>query len=344
MLSLRHTNDLRNWLRTNDAREPNTLLRLFVLLLYSLVFFFFGYLINVKILIQYYHSVNVSAGTLLMPFVDADKVGWILGNFLTCIGFRTSGLSAMSFRSVALFFSLLSFGYLGWSSYYYGYRTNKEASLPRQWLYGMFFMMCLVTTLLFISTVSVSTSDYHYIPVVVMAFPLLAMEADRLQSKCLSCARRLMILLTCVAFLFQGAYSIVWLHHKNTSLLDIWSGITFHEVMVTDCDQDCVDFMHTYGYTHGMMPYWYANTAMEMSDGDLVIAPYSINEDTGVTSLIDMPTRPSFQRTELPDALIIFVQNNLREVFQKAYPSAEYVHNGAFFSGMKVATDLIITK
>ena len=342
LLDLRHTNDLRGWLRTNDMRERNTLLRLLVLLMYSLVFFFIGYLLNVKYLIPYYSSVNVSEGTLLMPFVDADKLGWVLSVFLICIGFRNSALSAMSARSAALAFSLLSFGFIGWCSYHSGYRSKEETSLPRKWIYGSYLSMLLFTLFIFVFNWGVWAYENYFVPAVVIAFPILAMELDRLKDACLSCARRVLILLTCVAFLFQSGYTIYWLHHKNTSLLDIWSGINYHEVMITDCNQDCVDFMHIYGYTYGMLPYWFANTAIEMSDGDLVIAPYSINEETGHIELMDIPSRPTFTRAELPDTIIVFVQNDLREVFLESYPSAEYVHNGANFSGMEVATDLII--
>lgn len=163
-----------------------------------------------------------------------------------------------------------------------------------------------------------------------------------MKEKWLPLSRKILIYATCVAFLFQGGYTAAYLLHKNTSKLDYWSGLSFSNVMATDCVRDCVDFMRQNGYTHGMIDYWYANVMMEMSDGTLTIAPYLPPTEHRPLQLYEWGTsRIAFLPEKLPEKMIIFMDEAEVARFQSFYPQSKKVHTGVFFSGVEVESSWI---
>ncbi len=317
--------------------------RLLKLLLLSCLFFFLGYLIHQTVLLPLFQLSTSQTVTLFAFIVDAQRIARIFNHFFVSIGMRISTLSVVSLRGVSFVLAGLSFGYLLWASWRHGFRERSlKENFSQTIVYGFFLTSLLLTVVIFVFDNTDRWFEMYYVPALVPVFPVLALEIDRLKECSASCARKLLIFLTCFAFLFQGGYTAYHLLHKNSSKLDIWSGLPMENVMIVECMQDCVEFMHIHGYTHGIAPYWYANVMVEYSDGTLTVAPYRLIIPEEPLKIVEWgPALLAFQSEDLPDKLIIFMEKKDVENFRQMYPGSVQVHTGVFLIGMEVDRDEI---
>lgn len=312
--------------------------RLLKLLLLSCLFFSLGYLIHQTVLLPLFQISNSQTVSLFAFIVDAQRIARIFNHFFVSIGMRISTLSVVSLRGVSFVLAGLSFGYLLWASWRHGFRERSlKENFSQTIVYGFFLTSLLLTVVIFVFDSTDRWFEMYYVPALVPVFPVLALEIDRLKECSASCARKLLIFLTCFAFLFQGGYTAYHLLHKNSSKLDIWSGLPMENVMIVESVQDCVEFMHTHGYTHGIAPYWHANVMAEYSDGTLVVVLYRLQEPGEPVALYRWgPSYSAFQQGGLPEKLVLFIEKENVEEFLQSYPQSVQVHQGAFFVGLEV--------
>ncbi len=311
--------------------------RLTVVLILSFLFFLMGYWINGNVLIPHYDMGDISATTFSK--LSLEKPLDILNSFLLTIGIRNSTANLIGVRGLSLAAALFSFSYLIAVSFQ-SWRGKEPvgAQLPQ----SMLAASLVTSTLLFLFE-SGATRYYeiYYIPVVVWAFPMLAAEVDRLKAAHTGAGKKLLILAVCFCLLFQSAYTALFVRTKNQEM-DQWDGLRQPAMSVVEHSVDCVNFMQENGYTHGLILYWYANVMMEMTDGELIMAPLALELETDppYVGVFGWGTsRSAFARENLPDEVIVFVPHVHTNRFDALFPQAQEVFDGWDFAGYLFPTD-----
>ena len=327
--------------RTDHSLQPfwqTEVLRLTAVLAASCVCFLAGYMLNQRVLIPYYGIINSSA-TTFTPTQTADHYAAILNGWLTAIGVRHSSQPVMGLRGLSLLAALFSFGWLLWRSLRSLGRDLPAGEGLTRGLLGLGFA---VTTLAFALENGTRWYDLYYVPVIVLAFPLLAWEMEDILEAARPLGVRLAGILCCVCFLFQGAYTAYYLRVDRGGM-DAWSGLPVQNLNLTDECRDCVAFMQQNGYTHGVMQYWYANVMMELSDGDVTMLPYLYTLEPGVLQMYQWGTsKTAMRRENLPDRIPVFVIHQYADDFQANHPSAVCVWQGWKFTAFEMPTDDIL--
>lgn len=322
----------------SDAFWHTKPVRLLMVVLISCVFFAMGYVINTSKLLTYYDVRDMSS-TFFIPDWEAEHYSRILNGWLIASGIRYTDMRLVGVRGLSLLASLFSFGYLMTTSLVSCFKTGL---LERRLMHGMLGAAFVTATLVFVFESAARIYQMYYVPVVAMAVPALAQELGRLKQRGVSACRKLMILLVCGCFLFQGAYSLFFIR-VDKSAMDQWGGMDFSIMNTVDRVRDCVDFMQENGYTHGYIDYWYANPMIEMSDGALNVGALLDNyEDTRQIALYRWGTsKTAFSQENLPEKVMVFIERQASKGFETTFPDAPLVHEGWIFNGYEVDSSLI---
>ena len=309
----------------------------------TVVCFAAGYMIYSQILLPRFQPDDTSS-TWFYPEVSAERYADIFMGWLIATGVRSSMLPLVGLRGCSLAASLVLFGCLfGFSAKGLLERSQDplSARLPR----SLFLISFAATTLIFaFETYDEFARFYelYYLPVIVMAFPVLAQELSGLRCRGVSAAKHLICWVTCFCILFQGAYSLYFIRFERNEM-DEWSGLWYTEMNTVDQLLDCVDFMQNNGYTHGFIDYWYANTMMEMSDGTLNVAGLEADYVESDSLVIhDWGTfKSAFEPQNLPEKVMVFAKHKDCWLFEKNHPDACLVHEGWYLNGYEVDSSLI---
>lgn len=303
--------------------------RLMGVLLGSFVFFFIGYVLNVKVVLPAFEIMN-SSTSFFQVSIPAEHYATIFSEWLIATGVRQTELPLLSVAGVSLAAALFSFGYLLWAS---ATNTWKEGPIGSRLMGSMLIVSLLVTTLTLVFDAGRRCYHQYFVPVVAFAIPALTTELARLKDRAVSACRKLLILLTCACFLFQGAYTMYYITADRWSM-DKWSGIPYTDIFLKDTARIYLDVMQENGYTHALVPYWYASVMMEMTDGELTVGPlYVRTTDEGL--VIDLyrwgTSKTAFVKENLPERLLVIVSEEQVDQFEKAFPHLqkvfEYWHN-----------------
>lgn len=311
-------------------------MRMVYLLIFSCIFFFIGFIVNKAFLAPFFHAMDFDTVTLNVA-ESGDRYAMIISGLLSCIGIRSSSASALSARGVSLVLALISFAYIIKSSWKNGIAGNRiQENYTYRVTYSLLASSLLSTTFIFIF--NDNAYFLYYVPVVILAFPVLALEIEQLKIKSMSCIKKLLIYLTCFAFLFQGGYTSVYLLNHSTSDLDVWSGLYYTDTGTVEKVQDCVDFMLSYNYTHGLINYWYTNVMVELSDAKLCMASLDLSDSRSPDYPI-LTSHSAFSSEKRPDRLIAFVFPYEYYQFTEKYPDASVVFTGKEIIGLELDTD-----
>lgn len=293
-----------------------------------------GYVVNQKVLLPYFGTVN-SASVTFTPNHSANQYTDILNGLLLAIGARYSGNPVMGLRGLSLLAALFGFGWMVWRSL----RSLWEPlPLERRLMPGLLALSLFTTTLVFVFEDSQRHYVQYYAPVVALAAPLLAWELDRMDGAKLG--RRAVSLLCCLCLLFQGAYTLYYLRVEKNRM-DVWSGLPVKNLSLADECRDCLDFMRQNGYDYAWMEYWHASVMTELSQGGVTAAPYNLED--GMPRLYQWGvSRAAVQRQNMPDTLLVFIPLEDTQAFEAAVPSAGQVWTGWKFAGYLLSTDLLL--
>lgn len=308
-------------------------MRLVWILMGSCLFFAIGYVLNIKVLLPFY-DISDASTTFFFPAEKPEHYTNIFNAWLVASGVRSSSLPLIGLTGASLLAAIMSFGYLLCVSA--SNVWNMRAPVAARMAPSLLFASFVTTTLVFIFD---STSRYYqlyYVPVVAFAYPVLASELARLKDHAASACRKLLILLTCACFLFQGAYTLYYLTVDQRDM-DDWTGLSWQDLQLVDTARVYIDFMKQNGYTHALAPYWYATVMMELTDAELTVAPLILADWDGSTVLTVYPwgtSRTAFAAENLPPKLIVFVSESDRARFEQTFPQLspvfEYQHTRAY--------------
>ena len=315
--------------------------RLTAILAASSIFFLIGYVINIKWLLPYLHVGNMGS-TSFSPEATAQRYADILNGWLVAIGVRCSELPLVSMRGASLLASLGSFGYLITSSLMACCQKKDERALSQRMVHSLVGVSFVTTTLIFIFESGGRHYYQYYAPVVALAAPSLVLELNRLKQPMVSVGRKLLIVLTCLCFVFQGIYTMYYLTVDRWDM-DDWNGLPYEELNTVETVEPYVAFMRKEGYTHGMINYWQANVMMEVSDGDLVVAPLLVYRDEQGNPIIEVyhwgTSRSAFQKENLPERIVAFVDAASADGFEQSFPHLKKVYDGGSTFGYELSPE-----
>lgn len=315
--------------------------RMLGILLVSLLCFAAGYLVNQKILLPYYGAIDISS-TVYQPNGSAERYVNIFHGWLIATGIRNSTLSLVGIRGLALVSALFSFGYLlvisakaAWK-----YEVTEE-----NLTIGMLAAAFLATSFVFVFETSERIYAQYYVLVCAWAIPSLAVESYHVLRSHANLCQKLLTLLVCACFVFQGAYTM-WYIRVDKQEMDKWECLYFDKFNAMDEARDCVEFMDNSQYKYGMIDFWYANLMMEMSDGRLTVAPLLINNSGDkLLKLQEWGTsRSAFSKENLPEKIVVFFRGENEQLFLRHYPDATMVHDGWSFNGYEINTNEIMIR
>lgn len=296
--------------------------RLMWILAGSFVCFLIGFAVNVKLLMPVYGMTDTSVAAFY-PAENAEHYARIFNGWLIASGVRCSNLPLIGTTGAALAAALFSFGYL---------LAVSAASFWEKGPVGPRLMKAMLasafgtTTLIFVFESGFRVYELYYVPVAAFAIPTLAQELKKLGERAVSALRKLLIVLVCLCFVFQGAYTVYYLAVDRWDM-DDWSGLSQTDLFLADTAAEYAGFMREAGYTHALTPYWYANVMMELTDGELTVAPLLFQEGGA-----DAPCRvrlyrwgtsqTAFRRENLPDRLLAFIPAENAAQFERDFPNA----------------------
>ena len=318
------------FLRTDSARLMGVLLG-------SCLFFLIGYAVNVKVLLPAFEIGDLST-TFFSPAIPAQRYADILNGWLIAAGVRQTNLPLLSVAGISLAAALFSFGYLLWAS---AASTWKEGPIGSRLLGSMLAVSFVTAVLTFIFDTGWRFYQLYFVPVAAFAVPALAAELARLKDRAVSACRKLLILLTCACFLFQGAYTVYYIAVDRWNM-DTWSGLTTTDIFLADTARVYADFMQENGYTHALVPYWYANVMEELTDGELAVGPLGLKQtEEGLTINLDRwgTSRTAFAKENLPERLLVIVSEEQVDQFEKAFPHLPKVFEYWYNCGYEVTPD-----
>ncbi|HIS42270.1 MAG TPA: hypothetical protein IAC11_05280 [Candidatus Limiplasma pullicola] len=308
-------------------------MRLVWILTGSFLFFLIGYALNIKVLLPYY-GIRDSSATFFFPSESAEHYADIFNSWLIATGVRSSNLPTVGIAGISLLAALISFGYLLCAS-----ASNVwDMSVPvaSRVAPALLSAAFVTTTLIFIFDSTWRYYPLYYVPVVAFAYPALATELARLKESAVSACRKLLILLTCMCFLFQGAYTVYYISIDRWDM-DSWTGLFDQDIFLADTARVYANFMEENGYTHALAPYWYANVMMELTDGKLTVGSIELDENEGKLVLRAgkwATSKAAFERENLPERLLVFIEEDYVKRFEESFPHFprvfEYWHTCAY--------------
>lgn len=315
--------------------------RLVLILAFSCVCFLIGYVGNVKILLPHFGAMD-SSFSEFQPNVEADRFTAIYNGWLMAIGTRYSDLPLVGLRGVSLIAALLSFGFLLTVSFR---GLTEPEEMNRRMGQSLLAASFTATTLIFLFESGQRDYELYYVPVVAMAFPVLAQEMERLHRPAVSAARKLLILLCAACLAFQGAYTAYFVTVDKWDM-DDWNGMPFLKMDVAEESRELIAFMRENGYTYGMVDYWYANVMMELSNGEIVMAPLYTKDPFESRESLQVyhwgTSKTAFARENLPDTVIVFITREKVNRFESVFPEAPRVYEAYSFNGYEVSADCVL--
>ena len=304
----------------------------------SFVCFAVGFVISQVWLLPHFGVMDMS-DTIYRPNAPASRYLEIFHGWLIASGVRNSSLPLVGIRGLSLAAALFGFA----CPLYLSYRALKEKQLaPDNLLMSMLFSSFMTTTLIFLFDSTARIFEQYYVLVCVWAIPALAVEMQRCQKPSASTAKRLLALAACACLVVQGAYTTLYVRADKDGM-DKWECLYFDRFTAMDEVRDCIDFMQENNYTHAMTDYWYANVMMEMTDGELTVAPMLVNyQETPALSLQEWGTsRSAFAKENLPPKMLVFFERAKAAEFEKNYPQVPLVHEGWIFNGYEIDASMI---
>lgn len=313
--------------------------RMMGILMVSFVCFAVGFVISQVWLLPYFGVVDMT-DTLYQPNATAQRYLSIFHGWLIATGVRNSPLPLVGIRGVSLVAALFGFTYL----LYVSYRALRDPELTdSNLLLAVFASSFVTTTLIFVFDSTERIFEQYYVLVCVWAIPALVVHLQRCCKPDASTAKRLLSLAACACLMVQGAYTTLYIRADKDGM-DKWECLYFDRFSVMDEVSDCITFMQENGYTHAMTDYWFASVMMEMTDGELTVAPMLINyDDEKPISLQEWGTsRTAFAPENRTAETILFFERTKAKEFENNCPEALLVHEGWFFNGYKVDTASVI--
>ena len=315
-------------------------MRLIWILMGSFLFFLIGYALNIKVLLPFY-GVEDSSSFFFFPGESAEHHASIFNAWLIATGVRSSRLPTVGIAGVSLLAALVSFGYLLCTSA--SNVWNMRLPVASRIAPGLLFPAFVTTTLIFIFDSGWRYYPLYYVPVVAFAYPALAAELARLREGAVSACRKVLILLTCMCFLYQGAYTIYYIAVDRWDM-DRWTGLSNQDMFLADTAQVYADFMMDNGYTYALAPYWYANVMMELTDGQLAVGMVELAEKEG--ELILRPGRWGTPKAiangeNLPERLLVFIGEADVARFEQAFPQLSRVFEYWYTCAYEITPDML---
>lgn len=315
--------------------------KLLAIVLGSCVCFMVGYIISLKILFPYFHMQGESAQQLNL-LSDPYRYVEILRGWLVASGVRDSQRPFVGITGLSLITALFSFGYLLLLSFR---SCKEELGLAKQLSGGLMGLSFVVTTLLLVfESGGRGDCERFFLPVLFLAFPLLAQEVEKLLSQHeVHLGRLALCCAVCVCLLFQSACT-AWFLRVEKDEMDKWNGLPFRWLNVTDELNDCVIFLENSDYTHAMIQYWWAAPLMEMTDGEYMVAAFEEKQEPDYSvSLYKWGNfRSDFALENLPPKMLVFIRRSECALFEQTYPDAVLKHSGYVIKGYEIDTNRII--
>ena len=308
----------------------------------SFISFLIGYALNSCYLIRFFEVGN-SSTSWYWPEVSAQHYTNIFHGWLKASGIRVSFEQLVGVRGLAIAACLLFSSYVLVSSYRaLPGKSDSQDEIGKRFVRGMFICSLATTTLIFMFDSLYRHYELYYVPVVALAFPVLAQEMAMLKARSASAARKLLLLLTCACVLFQGAYSYYFIAFDKQKL-DSWTGLSYTETTTVDQVRDCIAYMQDHGYTHGLINYWYANPMVELSDGSLFVGPLGTEHlADGILKLDHWGTfKSAFEPENMPQKVIVFIKREECASFEAGFPDAPLLMEGWIFNGYELDSSLI---
>ncbi len=309
-----------------------------LILVAGLVCFMLGYLINTRFFVPYYGIENMEK-TTFRPNLAPVFYTSIINGFLTAAGVRWSRLPIVGIRGASMIAALFSAGYLSLVSFRC---FRKRDDIASRLVPGMLATTLITTLLIFLCNDALRYYELYFIPVLVWMIPTMASEWERLRSDRTAFGQRLLILAACASLIFQSAYSVLFIRTQNTQM-DRWDGLVHKEMDTVDGVHDCVAFMRENGYTHAMIGYWYSNVMVEITDGELKVAPLTIIGGENPRLEMDRwgTSKSAFQPDQLPEKIVLFIPHDECEQFKQLFPQVEPVFDGWRFCGYLADAEML---
>ena len=316
--------------------------RLLLILAVSCCCFLAGYVINRCYLLRFFEAGNTSASWYL-PETSAQRYADIFHGWLKANGIRVTieqlvGVRGLSIAACLLFFSCMlvsSFRALPG-------RADRQEETGKRFVRGIYVCSLATTTLIFVFDSAFRHYELYYVPIVALAFPVLAQEMAAFQDRGVPAARKLLLVLSCACVLFQSAYSAYFIA-ADKQKLDTWTGLSYTETNTADQVRDCISYMQDNGYTHGFIDYWYANPMIELSDGSLFVGPLS-NEYLSDKTLHMYrwgTLKSAFDPEKMPEKVMVFIKRKECVAFENVFPDAPLLMEGWIFNGYELDSSLI---
>ena len=300
-------------------------MRLTGILVVSVFCFAIGFVISQIWLLPYFGVVDMS-DTFYRPSASAGRYEQIFHGWLLATGVRNSPLPMVGIRGVSLIAGLFGFTYLLYVSFA---AFRKEELSARNLLISMLAASFLSTTLIFVFESTERIFEQYYVFVCLWGIPVLALQLENVKARDTAVAKRLLALAACLCFMFQGAYTTLYVRADKDSM-DSWECLYFDRFTAMDEVRDSVAFMQESGYTHAMTDYWYSNVMMEMTDGELTVAPMLVNYQQNPSIRLQPwgTSRSAFLQENLPSKILVFFERERAEEFEQHYPHAPLMHEG----------------
>lgn len=296
-----------------------------------LVVWLTGLVLNKTVILPYLQMKDVTA---LSFKADAGPTLYssIFNSLLAAIGARQSSLPLLSARGLSLAAALFGFGWLMAVSIRDGLMGRAGEPFAARLLLSLLSSAVLCITIIFLFLSGWMSYTTYDTPAVAMLYPAVAVEIDRALRKGALLTQRVLTVLVCLCLLIQGAYTL-WFLRVDRGDMDVYSGLSFEHMDTLDKVGECVTFMQDHGYDYALIEYWYANVMIELSDGQLTVAPL-LNRPKEDPPLQLYRWGTSHAAIEdLPPTVLVFQKPNERPVFEAAYPQAERVFEGWYFTG-----------
>ena len=314
--------------------------RLVWIMLGSCLCFLTGYILNQQVLAPYY-QLAWSPVLNVTPTLAPEKFTKVLNMWLMAIGARRTEEPLVSMRGVALGAALFPAVYCLICSL----GKWREKALGKAMLQSLLGLSMLISTGLFLLEGTTRYYELYYVPVLALTFPLLAVALDKLPAQKLG--QRALTVIACLCLVFGGGYTAKFMLTKDETM-DGWSGLNFGNMNVVEELRDCVEFMQEEEYTHAVIDYWYANPMMELSNGELTVAPMELtfaeNEAQEDTLSISPwgTSKTAFRPENLPDTVLVFLRwENELPTFLERFPDAVLVWESAPFSACEIDKELL---
>lgn len=311
--------------------------RLCLILLGSCLCFLAGYAIYPQLAAQF--QIEVTEMKPFTPTVPPELFTKVLNDWLIAIGVRFSRKPLLSLRGVALLAALFAAVYGLVRSF-----AKGEEATGKGMLRSLLGLSTVISTGIFLLEGETRFYELYYVPVLAMIFPLLAVELDTTKAM----GQKTLCLLCCLCLAFSGGYTARFMLTRDETM-DQWTALSHSEMDTVEVLQECVAFMQEEEYTHALIDYWYANPMIELSNGQLTVAPLELtyagsDEEESLISIYPWGTsKTAFLPENLPDTVLVFLRwEDELPTFLEYFPDdAELVWEGYPFSACEIPSDLL---